>query len=107
MVDCSKFTLVPRGTSRGKDMLVEAPGFSYTVRKETKTTRFWWCTLRQKGKRCPASVSERGGMFIRGAHSHRHPLDRGCLLNKQLSRKVNYIIAKDNVDIMKTLMILI
>jgi len=92
VVDCPDFTLVPRGTSRGKDLLVEAPGYSFTVRKQTKTTRFWRCAIRQKGNRCPASVSERDGKFFRGAHNHSHPVQHGCLLNKQLTRQVNYII---------------
>ena len=79
-----EYHIVETGTKRGKPRLHDTEGFVYTVKKNTTTGTYWWCSIRQKGNVCPATVIQKGTTFIRGRHSHIHAGNPGALLQTKV-----------------------
>ena len=73
------YEVVEGGTIRGKPMLVESSGYTYTIKRIRGPTTEWWCTIRGKALRCHATVRQRGDAFTKGRHDHIHPADPGAL----------------------------
>lgn len=59
------FTVVVGGSAKGNDLLVETIGYSYNIKRKSETTTSWWCSVRNKKVRCPASYSK-GRLFSKG-----------------------------------------
>jgi len=67
-----EFNVIPGGTERGKDLLVDNRGFQYTrkVDKRRANSQVWRCSYRSKSLTCPAQVTETNGTFIPGVNAH-------------------------------------
>ncbi|KAJ8309739.1 hypothetical protein KUTeg_011604 [Tegillarca granosa] len=53
------FKIVQTATRKCKDALVDSAGYSYNVKRNTKTGRDWQCVFRGSGTTsCPASVKQ-------------------------------------------------
>ena len=83
--------IVATGTTRGKPRLHNSDGYMYTVRSKTANATYWWCHIRQKENKCPATVVERGGAFTEGVHGHNHPGRPSALLHTQVGER-RYIL---------------
>ncbi|KAK7066092.1 hypothetical protein SK128_004694 [Halocaridina rubra] len=82
------WTVVATGTKRMKPRLHDSRGYTYTVRGKTAMSTYWWCSIRQKDNRCPATVTEKDNSFKPGANPHNHPGDPGALLKTQVRVQV-------------------
>nr|XP_045609244.1 uncharacterized protein LOC123764981 [Procambarus clarkii] len=83
-----RWEIIPNGTKRGKPKLYNSQGYAYTLRKKGKSATYWWCCLRQKGKRCPATAMQRGTTFKCGLSNHNHPGDPAALLSTRIRVEV-------------------
>ncbi|XP_060552271.1 uncharacterized protein LOC132713639 isoform X3 [Ruditapes philippinarum] len=69
------YEILRGGTQKGADKMIDSLGFTYTVKKQgrgNKNLTYWWCAIRNTHLRCPASVVQRGNVFIRGKRKHEH-----------------------------------
>lgn len=68
------YEILRGGTSRGRDKLIDSLGFTYNMKqgRGNKNLTYWWCAVRNSHLRCPASVVQRGSVFIRGKRKHEH-----------------------------------
>ena len=78
--DTLTYSIVEGGTKRGRNLLVDSHGFSYSVKvdrryKGSKIT--WRCTSRGKIEPCQAKVTQDGDMYVPSMHSHNHPAQPG------------------------------
>lgn len=87
------YDIVVGGTAKGKDMLLDSHGYAYNVKVTRDNSRTWWCSVRNKRARCPATVLEKRGGFVRGTHDHIHPADPGRKHTVKMSRKVSIVIS--------------
>ena len=72
--------VVASGTIRGKPRLHSSDGYTYTVRKTTKSATYWTCSIRQKNNKCRASVVQYNGVHhSRQEYSHNHSPTPGLL----------------------------
>ncbi|KAJ8321492.1 hypothetical protein KUTeg_000956 [Tegillarca granosa] len=68
------YQVLDTGSKRGKPKLVDSHGYTYTVNKETNAGKiYWWCSVRGKHKRCPATVLQTTDTYQPGVHPHSHP----------------------------------
>ena len=72
--------IIETGIRRGKPRLHDSEGFVYTVKKNTTTGTYWWCSIPQKGNMCLATVIQKGTTSIRGRYSHIHTGNPGVLI---------------------------
>ncbi|XP_071804819.1 uncharacterized protein [Asterias amurensis] len=74
-VPVTSFKITTGGTVRGKNILVDSNGYTYTMKwKKDPTSPFsaWVCGLRSKTQRCPVSVLQNGDRFKFGRNEHHH-----------------------------------
>ncbi|KAJ8310547.1 hypothetical protein KUTeg_012412 [Tegillarca granosa] len=84
------FKIVQTATRKCKDALVDSAGYSYNVKRNTKTGRDWQCVFRGSGtSSCPASVKERDGSFIFGQREHNHQAAPGSETAKTIKAKTH------------------
>ena len=88
--------VVASGTIRGKPRLHSSDGYTYTVRKTTKSATYWTCSIRQKNNKCTASVVQRGASFKAGVHSHSHSPMPGLLCASKVSVAVKERCEQDD-----------
>lgn len=82
------FTMLDCGSKRGRCKLADSLDYSYTVKRRKNEVTYWECSMRQKDHRCPASVIERAGSFLRGSNNHIHPPQVGAATNLQIQTAV-------------------
>ena len=87
------FHIVTAGSKKGGDLLVDSlVGFTYTKKFSGKTTTSWMCSARVSRK-CFATVSQQGDVFMRGKrHRHNHPGDPGALLQCKATKMVSFVL---------------
>ena len=89
-------TCIPSGSKRGKAKLADNLGYSYTVKRRHTFVIYWECSVRRKNFRCPATVIERNGTFIRGNNRHIHPPKSGAATNLKIQATV-HAKAQENI----------
>ena len=52
--------------------MIEKVGYSYTIKNRRSTVNYWRCSVRNKFSICPATITQRGNLFTRGANDHNH-----------------------------------
>ena len=52
------YTILEKGTERGKPLLVESRGYSYSVKRQYKKSTEWRCTVRNSKVKCGATVKQ-------------------------------------------------
>ncbi|KAJ8307107.1 hypothetical protein KUTeg_015191 [Tegillarca granosa] len=57
-------------------------------RKQRKDTIHWWCSVRNKSGRCPASVQQHGNEFSSGRHTHNHTARPGVATAVEIIKQV-------------------
>ena len=82
------FQIVESGTKRRKTSLIDSLGFSYNVHSRRPYATYWQCTVRPKGSRCKASVTERDGVFRPGQHKHNHTVEVGAATAAKIVSRV-------------------
>ena len=86
------FHIVTAGSKKGGHLLVDSLGFTYTKKFSGKTRTSWMCSGRGSRK-CFATVSQRGDVFVRGKrHRHNHPGDPGALLRCEATKMVSFVL---------------
>ena len=73
------YEVVPSGTKRGKNKLVDSLGYTYNLKRQSQYIVDWQCTVRSKNLRCRATVKQRGSHFTAGSHPHVHQAEVGSL----------------------------
>ncbi|KAL5014901.1 hypothetical protein ScPMuIL_009171 [Solemya velum] len=81
----NEFTVVESATQRGKRKLVDGNGYTYTVKREKGEKTTWWCSVRNKVTKCPATVLQNGDHFHKGRNKHIHSAEP----SSETSRKMN------------------
>ncbi|XP_071948621.1 uncharacterized protein [Antedon mediterranea] len=66
------FTVAESGSQRGCRLLLDSRGYSYTVKLYGKTGTWWWCSMRNRTKRCLATVKQMPNGFRIGKKEHSH-----------------------------------
>ncbi|XP_037837196.1 zinc finger protein with KRAB and SCAN domains 7-like isoform X2 [Kryptolebias marmoratus] len=90
------FEVIEASSNRGKDKLFDREGFCYTVKRKSGVATYWWCCVRRRNHRCPATVIQRGQDFIPGNKSHSHLPEPGSAFTTRLKAKVKSY-AKEHV----------
>ena len=81
--DTDVWEVIEKGTERGNPKLVNNSGYSYVVSRVRKGTRYWRCSVRNSNTKCPATVTERCGVFTSSQASHCHsPVAGASVLTK-------------------------
>lgn len=78
--DTITYSIVEEGTKRGRNLLLDSHGFSYSVKvdKRCKGSKITWrCTSRGKIGPCQAKVTQDGDIYVPSLHSHNHPAKPG------------------------------
>jgi len=79
------YNILPKGSQRGKPLLVSDDGFSYTIRRAGKRQTTWRCSNRK----CSGAVTEMEGNFgLTNAHIHEGRAGLG--LGLEIKMKVKY-----------------
>ena len=85
------YTVVPSGTKKSKDRLIDTMSYTYNLfRKTSKYLKDWQCIVRGEKLRCWATVKQRGTHFTAGPHLHE--ADPGSLA-KTKSSVVFYVFS--------------
>ena len=71
-IELSTLTLMPSGSSRGKDTIIDADGFQYHLKAKQPNVTYWRCSMRNKAVNCHAALIQRGCTFARGIREHHH-----------------------------------
>ena len=82
------YQLLDQGTKRGKQKLYSSDGFSYTVKRQSNDKIWWWCSVRGKTNRCPATVSQIGDQYTPGRLPHNHPSAPGQVVAATIATQV-------------------
>lgn len=64
------FTLIPRASEKGKDILIRSDGFSYSRQFSRGDRTYWRCTIRNTNTKCAASAVEANGVYTSGKSEH-------------------------------------
>ena len=83
-----QYTIVSTGTQRERSRLHDSLGYMYTVKRKTPRGAYWWCSVRGKTVRCPATVIQAGADFKPGAHPHCHAGNPGALVGTKVRVEV-------------------
>ena len=80
--DITTYKTIEAGTRRGRVILVDSHGYSYTKKWKkagsTSSKVTWLCSIRNKFQRCAVSVHQDGDSFKTGLHTeHSHPARPG------------------------------
>lgn len=67
------YQILDHGTKRGMKKLYSSDGFAYNVKRQNNNRTWWWCSIRGKSNRCPATVSQVGDQFTPSRLSYKHP----------------------------------
>ena len=85
------YEVIEGGSQKGKDLLVDNRGHSFNVKRRSKSTVFWGCSVHNKKMTCPASISQRGGHFVPGRHEHCYPAQPGIAVQARMAQEVSII----------------
>ena len=81
--DTDVWEVIEKGTERGNPKLVNNSGYSYVVSRVRKGTKYWRCSVRNSNMKCPATVTERCGVFTSSQAPHCHsPVAGASVLTK-------------------------
>ncbi|GFS03941.1 hypothetical protein ElyMa_002900700 [Elysia marginata] len=84
----AEFQIIPRATTRGCPLLVDAERYSYGIHRERSGVTHWRCTRRGKNFNCQAMVRQEGDKFMKGVQVHHHAADTGTAAKAKLVRNV-------------------
>lgn len=56
--DPTTYQMLQQGFKRGNKKLFSSDRFSYTVKRQKDNKMWWWCSVRGKNSRCPATVNQ-------------------------------------------------
>jgi len=85
------FEIIPRGTEKGFEMLLDSQGYKYCNHHVRNETKYWRCCIRSKQIKCLATVVQRDGHFISGRHKHSHAPNSGQKQSAVLIAEVSNI----------------
>ena len=63
---------VQTNNNKKKTLLVSPFGYTYTIRKDNKTTRNWWCSQRRNGCKATATETKGNSSYKVGTIEHNH-----------------------------------
>ncbi|KAK3866430.1 hypothetical protein Pcinc_028037 [Petrolisthes cinctipes] len=92
------FELVADATSRGKTLLVDNRGYTYTRGKETPKGISWRCTIRNAKTYCKATVRQKGYLFIPGSVDHCHGPETDALSVAKAFSRINQEVKARPLD---------
>ena len=84
----SEFQVIEGASQRGKPLLIDNQGYSYTQARVGKTVTAWRCSVRSSSKTCPATVQQRGEKFSRGPQPHSHSGNPGAAAKARITVEV-------------------
>ena len=61
--DSDIWEVIEKGSEMGKPKLVNNRGYSYVVNRVRNGTKYWRCSVRNSNMKCPATVTEKCGVF--------------------------------------------
>ncbi|XP_041353136.1 uncharacterized protein LOC121371368 [Gigantopelta aegis] len=87
------FRIIEKGTQRGKPLLVDSRGYTYTIQDGRKAPAlvYWWCSVRSSNNRCRATVAQRNDTFQIGRHQHNHQLTVGLFTKKNIAMRLREV----------------
>ncbi|KAK3587912.1 hypothetical protein CHS0354_014426 [Potamilus streckersoni] len=84
------YEIIQCGTQRGYKKLVDSRGYTYNVKRTESAlqdTVRWTCSIRNKSRRCPATVQQIGDEFRHGRKGHNHPGSTTAVLTAKVKAK--------------------
>ncbi|KAJ8300559.1 hypothetical protein KUTeg_022078 [Tegillarca granosa] len=75
------FHLEDQGSKRNKEKIGRQ---QWIHRQRTNGTIDWWCPVRSKTNKCPATVIQKGESFQTGRHQHNHNSNPGAISNLKI-----------------------
>ena len=60
------YKIVKETSIRGRDILCDSVGYSYTVKRCNTNSSSWRCSVRNKSCTCPASLRQEGAVYFPG-----------------------------------------
>lgn len=63
--------------------------YIFSMQRQRGATTDWWCAVRNKKVRCPASVQHRGGVYLQGRLAHTHLPETNPLMTAQITADVS------------------
>ena len=82
-LDSDVWEVIEKGSQMGRQKLVNNSGYSYVVNRVRNGTKYWRCSVRNSNMKCPATVTERCGVFESSQASHYHsPVVGASVLTK-------------------------
>ncbi|KAL3832718.1 hypothetical protein ACJMK2_024335 [Sinanodonta woodiana] len=84
------YEIIQCGTQRGFKKLVDSRGYTYNVKRTESAmqdTVRWTCSIRNKTRRCPATVQQIGDEFRHGRKGHNHPGSTTAVLTTKVKAK--------------------
>lgn len=82
-----KFELVKKGSQRGGDILVSSKGYSFAVKRKSKSSVTWRCSVRNKKVYCPVTIIETDKTYTQ-KQEHTHEAIPGKLAAVKLVKEV-------------------
>jgi len=67
----------------------------YCRQRHRKDVTDWWCTVRRRGCRCPATVQQRSDHFQHGKHPHTHEPQPGVAQKLVIKKQVSMQNVRD------------
>ena len=81
--DTDVWEVIEKGSQMGRPKLVRISGYSYVVSRVRNGTKYWRCLVRNSNMKCPATVTERCGVFTSSQAPHCHsPVAGASVLTK-------------------------
>ena len=83
------YTVLQKASQRGKPLLVESTGYSYTIKRQNKTSTEWRCSVRNKAVKCGATIKQTNvSTFLKGPIEHCHEYIPELLTTTKVKAKV-------------------
>lgn len=60
----------------------------FFFQKTTTNSTYWWCSVRSRAERCPATVIQSGPDFIAGSRAHSHAGKPGAIVAAKIKQQV-------------------
>ncbi|KAK7086474.1 hypothetical protein SK128_016007 [Halocaridina rubra] len=65
-------TILENGSKKGRSLLVDPQGYTYTLRRDRGNKIYWACSVRNSKLHCGACMIQTGEIFSRGKKEHLH-----------------------------------
>ncbi|KAL3853821.1 hypothetical protein ACJMK2_017327 [Sinanodonta woodiana] len=96
--DVVTYTVVDKGTERGKRKLIASDGYTYTLKRQNKGITEWRCSIRNNVTACPVIIRQQSDSFIEPQQTHLHAAKPGVLTAVNIVKELRVKAVQDLFD---------